>query len=57
MPDVLTQAIEEEKAVVTIVPTDAKWMGVTYKEDKERVVSSLEGLIKKGVYPEVLWEN
>ncbi|MCI8588508.1 MAG: nucleotidyltransferase [Bacilli bacterium] len=57
MPDVLTQAIEEKKATVQIIPTEAKWMGVTYKEDKDGVVSSLEDLIEKGVYPEELWEK
>ncbi|MDE5587150.1 MAG: nucleotidyltransferase, partial [Bacilli bacterium] len=57
IPDVLTELIHEGKATAKILTTDAKWMGVTYKEDKESVVSRLNKLIEEGVYPEELWEK
>jgi hypothetical protein len=28
---------------------------VTYREDRPRVVDSIAGLVKKGKYPEKLW--
>lgn len=34
-----------------------QWFGVTYKEDKERVMKKLETLRREGVYPEKLWEE
>lgn len=34
----------------TALATDAKWFGVTYKEDKESVVNSFKQLYEKGVY-------
>jgi hypothetical protein len=32
------------------------WFGVTYREDRPRVVDSIRTLVDKGVYPESLWK-
>ena len=40
---------------VKVIPTNAKWFGVTYKEDKPFVQGSIDQLIKDGAYPEKLW--
>lgn len=37
------------------IPTDNKWFGVTYKEDKPIVQASIDQLVKDGAYPENLW--
>ncbi|HTM99238.1 MAG TPA: sugar phosphate nucleotidyltransferase [Pedobacter sp.] len=37
------------------IPTDNKWFGVTYKEDKPVVKASIDELVKSGAYPENLW--
>ena len=55
LPDVIGTLIEEGKADVKVLPTNDKWFGVTYKEDKEKVVKSFEELIEKGVYPKRLF--
>lgn len=55
IPDILTQAIKEKYAEVSVLPTTAKWIGVTYKEDKESVLNSLNKLIESGEYPNNLW--
>lgn len=34
-----------------------QWFGVTYQEDKERVMNKLKTLRREGVYPEKLWEE
>jgi len=57
IPDVLTKAIEENYADVTVIPTISKWIGVTYKEDKESVLNSLNKLIENGEYPHNLWKK
>ena len=56
IPDVIFTAIEENIAEVKILPTNAKWYGVTYKEDKESVVKAIEKMIDKGEYPNNLWK-
>jgi hypothetical protein len=39
-----------------VLRSDAKWFGVTYKEDKPLVIEKLAQLIKAGIYPEKLWK-
>lgn len=39
----------------TVLPTDDKWFGVTYKEDKPAVMESFRELIKSGAYSEDLF--
>ena len=53
IPDVLSK-IEIKTKVLT---TNARWIGVTYKEDKEQVVESLKELIKNKEYPNNLWKK
>ena len=36
---------------VEIIPTDAIWFGVTYKEDAPAVRKAISGLLEEGVYP------
>lgn len=56
IPDVLTDAINSKYAKVSVLSTSAKWEGVTYKEDKDGVVSAINKLIDEGEYPRNLWK-
>ncbi len=40
----------------TVLPTDDKWFGVTYKEDKPAVTESFRKLIRDGVYEAELYK-
>ena len=42
--------IQKDQAMVTLLPTNDKWFGVTYKEDKEAVIQAIKELIAKGLY-------
>lgn len=55
IPDVLTKGINENYCNVSVISTTAKWVGVTYKEDKESVVNYINELIKNGEYSNKLW--
>lgn len=55
LPKVVDELIHEGLAEVKVLETDGKWFGVTYREDKPSVVSSIKKLIEKGIYPENLW--
>lgn len=55
LPGVVDELIQKKAATVKILPTEDKWFGVTYKEDKEAVVNAFKGLIANGVYKEDLW--
>ncbi len=56
IPDVVFEEIEAGVKVKVLESTD-KWLGVTYREDKEYVVSEIKKLVDKGVYPNNLWEK
>lgn len=55
IPDVVKDAIKEDRVKVDLLSTNAIWHGVTYKEDKEEVVKAINELIKEKVYPNKLW--
>ena len=55
MPEVITRLINEEGESVPVLPTQAKWFGVTYQEDKEATSSNIDALIAEGIYPKHLW--
>ncbi len=55
IPFVVDRMISEGKARVKVLPTEAQWFGVTYKEDKAAVEQSIKNLINSGDYPHKLW--
>ena len=57
IPEVVGNLIKSGEAKVKVLDTTAVWYGVTYKEDKEQVVSSIKGLVDAGVYPAGLWKK
>ena len=56
IPDVVFERIENDNLKVRVVDTNSKWMGVTYKEDKEELVNYINELIDNGVYPNNLYK-
>lgn len=56
IPDIVFDEIKNHGKKVYILESKDKWLGVTYKEDKDIVVRELNELIKKGVYPYDLWK-
>lgn len=55
LPTIIDGMIQERRANVTVLETQDKWFGVTYKEDKPVVVDSIRRLIAEGQYPEKLF--
>jgi len=55
LPEVVSKIIKSGSAKVQILPSNEKWFGVTYKEDKEIVVQNINEMISKGIYPKKLW--
>ena len=56
IPDVVEKLTIKGIVSTKVLPTTAKWIGVTYKEDKEDVVNALQSLKDKGFYPDKLWK-
>ena len=55
LPTIIGELLEEGKLRVKVLKSEDKWFGVTYKEDKDAVVSAVRGLVDAGVYPEKLF--
>ena len=56
IPDVVFEEIKRGVKVNVLESCD-KWLGVTYREDKDYVVSEIKKLVDKGVYPNNLWKK
>ena len=56
IPLMVNRLINAGTAKMKVLSSDAKWFGVTYKEDKPAVVAKLNALIEAGKYPANLWE-
>ena len=56
LPSAVTQMLQDGLCDIKVLRTDAKWYGVTYPEDKPRVVHEIETMISSGIYPDGLWK-
>jgi hypothetical protein len=54
IPFVVDELVKEGLATVSVLPTEGRWFGVTYREDKPKVVEAISKLVEEGVYPERL---
>lgn len=55
IPDLVFKQMKEENVKVEVLNTNSKWLGVTYKEDKNNVVNKLKELVDSGEYKKGLW--
>jgi UTP-glucose-1-phosphate uridylyltransferase len=55
IPDIVTTKIQSEEIAFSVIPTNDNWFGVTYKEDKQMAIDTLNKHIENGVYPRKLW--
>lgn len=57
LPSYVFELIKTGKLSLDVLQTTDKWLGVTYKEDKEYVVNEIKKLHKAGKYPDQLWKK
>jgi len=55
IPATVNELMAAGKVRVKMLSSRSPWFGVTYKEDKPRVVESIARLVEQGVYPSKLW--
>jgi hypothetical protein len=55
IPIVAEDFISKKGNCIKVIPTTAKWFGVTYKEDAKGVRENISKLIADKIYPEKLW--
>jgi len=55
IPNTVGELVRAGRARVKVLHSRDSWFGVTYREDRPRVVESIRRLIADGLYPESLW--
>ena len=56
IPLVVNHIITNKIGAMEVLSSEARWFGVTYKEDKPYVTSEIQKLKDTGVYPKHLWK-
>ena len=56
IPTIVFDAINNGEVTVEVLKTSAIWQGITYKEDKEKVVKEIKSLVDNGEYIPGLWK-
>ena len=55
IPEIVDYSINYNNNQFHVLSTESEWFGVTYPEDKQRVMNLLANLHSTGEYPEKLW--
>jgi NDP-sugar pyrophosphorylase family protein len=55
IPAVIDKMVKDGKKKVRVYDTTAVWYGMTYREDKEKVMNAIRGMVEDGIYPKELW--
>ncbi|PID89113.1 MAG: hypothetical protein CSB01_03725, partial [Bacteroidia bacterium] len=55
IPTVVANLMAAGKVNFKVLQSEAQWFGVTYREDREKVVDALCQLAKQGTYPKDMW--
>jgi hypothetical protein len=55
IPTAVNNLINSRQVRLKVLRTPDAWFGVTYREDRPRVVENIRSLIRNGAYPEKLW--
>jgi hypothetical protein len=50
LPSAIASMVKENLAKVAVLETTSDWFGVTYREDRDRVVRSIASLVRDGAY-------
>ena len=56
IPSTVGDLVVAGQARVKVLRSNDSWFGVTFREDRPRVVESIRKLIQRGDYPERLWQ-
>ena len=55
LPTAIDALLKKGELVMSVTPTESRWYGFTYQEDRDKVVAALEAMTQSGEYPSPLW--
>ncbi len=56
LPELIKEKLDNGQIVLHNIVSNSTWLGMTYREDLDILKNNIEELIKKGEYPEKLWD-
>ena len=56
LPELIKEKLDNEQIILQNIVSNSTWLGMTYREDLDILKQNIEELIKKGEYPEKLWD-
>ena len=56
LPEMIAEFLEEDIAEITILPTNDKWIGITYKEDLAPAQEEFKKMLENKDYPANIWQ-
>ena len=57
LPTMMGELTDSGRISISVLDTNDRWFGLTYKEDKPGAVAALTALHENGTYPPALWQN
>lgn len=57
LPIIIGDLLKRKKALVKVMRTSDKWIGITYKEDIDKAQTQFKKMIENGEYKQNLWSN
>ncbi len=56
LPSVINDLLQRRLIKARVLKSNAIWFGLTYFEDKQKVIDTIRDLVGQGLYPASLWE-
>lgn len=56
IPEAVKKCISKKEKKVAVKKTTAKWLGMTYQEDKQIVIDEINRMVQEKEYPNQLWD-
>ena len=57
LPDIVDRMLQAGLATVQVLPSEDRWFGITYQDDKAGVAEGIHDLVALGLYPEDLFSD
>ncbi len=55
IPYMVNELIGQSQVAVKVLQSSGSWFGMTYREDRDKVMLKIRALVRDGIYPENLW--
>lgn len=55
LPIMVNDMLSQNQLRIQAMASEEKWFGMTYKEDRDTVMSNIRDMVDRGLYPEDLW--